>query len=356
MMTATIVDEASSDAERAIAVTTASDADERDWEQYVTAHRDATGYHAWGWRRVFKQAFGHESSYLVAREGNRIVGLLPLVFIKSAIFGRSLTSMAFLNYGGVIADSADAARRLLAAARETATRLRCSHVELRHIERRFPDLPCREHKVTMHLPLTVGMWDRLDRKVRNQIRKAQKSELTVERGGENLRAEFYEVFARNMHDLGTPVYTPELFAQVLRQFPDRTAIHVVRLGVRPIAAGLTYGTRRRIEVPWASSVRDFNALCPNHLLYWNIIESAAQEGYDLLDFGRSTPNEGTYRFKEQWGAQPVPLHWEYLLTSGAELPPIAAGHPKFKLMVEAWKRLPLFVASRLGPAIVRGIP
>jgi len=340
----------------ATTVDVATDADASAWDGYVESHPDVTGYHAWAWRRVFKNAFGHDSVYLIARDGARVVGVLPLVHIRSALFGRTLTSMAFLNYGGIVADSDAAAQALLAAAGEEATRLRCRHVELRHKARQFPDLPCRQHKVTMVLALEDGMWERLDRKVRNQVRKAQKSELVVERGGVELRGEFYRVFARNMRDLGTPVYSPRLFDEVLGQFAGRAHLHIVRLGAQPVAAGLTFRTGRMVEVPWASSIREHNSLCPNHLLYWSILESALADGCDALDFGRSTPHEGTYKFKEQWGAQPVPLHWEYVLAAGSSVPDTGPANPKFSLLIGAWKKLPLPIATMIGPHIVRGIP
>jgi serine/alanine adding enzyme len=334
----------------------ATETDAAPWDEFVRAHADATGYHEWAWRGVFKRALGHDSFYLVAREAQRIVGALPLVHIKSPIFGRTLTSLAFLNYGGVVATSEAAAAALIDAARELANEFRCHHVELRHKSRRFPLLPCRQHKVAMLLELGPGMWDRLDRKVRNQIRKAQKSGLTVNDGGVRLLDEFYEVFARNMRDLGTPVYSSRLFTEVLTAFPDRSRVWIVRLGSKPIAAGLTFRTGQTVEVPWASSIRDFNALCPNHLLYWSVIESAVRDGCDILDFGRSTPNEGTYKFKEQWGATPTPLYWEYVLAEGTQLPNLGPSNPKFHLMIEAWKKLPLKVATTLGPHVVRGIP
>jgi serine/alanine adding enzyme len=152
------------------------------------------------------------------------------------------------------------------------------------------------------------------------------------------------------------VYTSRLFEAVLSEFPERTAIHVVRQGSLGVAAAVTFVTGKGIEVPWASSIRDFNALCPNHLMYWDIIERAVEDGLQRLDFGRSTPQEGTYKFKEQWGAAPVPLHWEYITVGEAALPEIAAGNPKYRVMVDLWKRLPLGVATWLGPWIVRGIP
>ena len=186
------------------------------WESFVNARGDAAGYHAWDWQRVFTRAFGHECVYLMARSGARVEGILPLVQIKSLIFGNTLTSLPFLNYGGVMADTTDAAEALVQTAGEEARRRRCGHVELRHVEPQFPALPCKRHKVSMRLGLGDNLWDGLDRKVRNQIRKAEKSGLVVERGGEELVGDFYTVFARNMRDLGTPVYSRRLFEEVLR--------------------------------------------------------------------------------------------------------------------------------------------
>jgi FemAB-related protein (PEP-CTERM system-associated) len=339
-----------------IAIHRASDEDAARWDQFVATQPLATGYHNWAWRDVFARAFGHESIYLMALDREGVCGVLPLVQINSLVFGRTLTSLPFVNYGGVAARSPEAAAALQADAAASARERRCRHVELRHIGRQFPDLPCKQHKVTMKLTLVRDLWDALDRKVRNQIRKAQKSGLASEHGGAELLPDFYRVFARNMRDLGTPVYDQRFFAEVLRAFPDRTRLHVVRLNGQPIAAGLTFRTGGTTEVPWASSVRDYNNLCPNHLLYWSVIEAALAGGGDTLDFGRSTPDEGTFKFKQQWGAMPVPLHWEYPLVADGVVPNATPTNPKYRMAIEVWKKLPLGVATFLGPRIVRAIP
>jgi FemAB-related protein (PEP-CTERM system-associated) len=328
------------------------------WNEYVLRHSDATGYHEWAWRDVFQRAFGCQVLYFAARRGPEIVGVLPTVFLDSWLFGRALVSLPFLNYGGVLADDDHAARALLAAAIAAARELGCRHVEMRHFHRQFADLPCKRHKVTMRLPLRQpsGLWEHLDRKARNQVRKAQKSGLIYRQGGSELLGSFYAVFARNMRDLGTPVYSSRLFAEVLGAFPDRARIHVVAHDSTPVAAGLTFETNGTVEIPWASSVRDFSALCPNHLLYWNALDDAAARGCSTFDFGRSTPHEGTYKFKEQWRAQPVPLYWEYGLLDGGELPNTSPTNPKFRLAIATWKRLPLAVANRIGPRIAQAIP
>ena len=337
-------------------VTVASPADRGEWEQFVASRGDDAGYHAWDWQRVFENAFGHRAVYLVARRGEQLAGVLPLVEIKSRIFGNTLTSLPFVNYGGVIADSSDAADVLVAAARDQAQARRCGHVELRHVAPQFPHLPCKSHKVSMRLSLGPALWETLDRKVRNQIRKAEKSGLVVERGGADLVGDFYKVFARNMRDLGTPVYSRRLFDEVLSAFPDRSQLHIVRLKGEPVAAGFTYRTPTMVQLPWASSIREFNPLCPNVLLYWDAIQYAQETGATVFDMGRSTPNEGPFKFKAQWGAQAVPLHWEYQLLTPGAMPNVSPANPKFQLAIALWQKLPLAVTMRVGPMIVRAIP
>lgn len=339
-----------------LTVTAATPADRDDWQHYVSSAQDEAGYHDWGWRDVFKRAFDHDSIYLIARRDRVVTGVLPLVEIKSLLFGHTLTSLPFLNYGGVLADDLASGQALVAASRREAEARHCRHVELRHVTAQFPDLPCKQHKVSMRLPLSPGMWERLDRKVRNQVRKAEKSGLTVDRGGAELVDDFYTVFARNMRDLGTPVYSRRLFEEVCGVFADRTTIHVVRLEGRPVAAGLTYRTERMTQLPWASSIRDYNALSPNTLLYWDAIQLANEAGCAVFDMGRSTPNEGTFKFKQQWGAEPLPLNWEYQLQSEQAMPNVSPANPKFQLAIALWQRLPLALTLRVGPMIVRAIP
>lgn len=346
-----------------LTVALAGEADRSAWDTFLTSRvsgsgsGSVSGYHEWAWRTVFRRSFGHDCFYLIARRAaGELEGILPLVEVKGLLFGRMLTSLPFVNYGGMVASSEAVAHELIDSAIELARQRGCDHIELRHTRRQFADLPCKQHKVAMQLRLEPNMWDRIDRKVRNQIRKAQKSGLTAEIGGAEALSDFYAVFARNMRDLGTPVYARRFFEEVLRAFPDRARALIVRLEGKAVAAAVSYRTGATMEVPWASSIRDYNALCPNHILYWKVIESALADGCEILDFGRSTPDEGTYKFKEQWGAAPVPLHWEYCLLRNGHLPDHSPKNPKFRLAIEAWKRCPLWLANTAGPLIVRWIP
>jgi len=344
---------------------TVSDAvDAAEWDAYVSSHPDATRYHPWAWRAVFERVFGHETIYLAARRrsagGGRaaIIGVLPLVSFRSALFGRFLVSLPFVNYGGVLADDGGAASELVNAARAEAGRRRAGYVELRHTRRMFPGLPARQHKVAMTLALPPGedaAWKGFDNKVRNQVRKAEKSNLEARVGGAELVGDFYAVFCRNMRDLGTPVYSRRLFEEVALTIPG-TRVFSIRLNGAPVAAGITIGYRDAVENPWASSLREHRALNPNMLLYWTMLRDAIGRGFKIFDFGRSTPGEGTYHFKKQWGAVESPFYWEYVLGGKASLPDHSPKNAKFSLAISAWQRLPLGIANALGPRIVRNIP
>jgi serine/alanine adding enzyme len=252
------------------------------------------------------------------------------------------------------------AQALLAEAIALAQARRWKHLEIRHLEQRFQNLEAkRDHKVAMYLALAENetkQWEAVDRKVRNQVRKAQKSNFTTAVGGGELVDEFYSVFARNMRDLGTPVYARRLFADIARLFPQQVKLYVVRDKTTPIAASLTFGWRSTVEVPWASSLKEYRSQCPNMLLYWEMLRTAVVDGYQTFDFGRSTPDEGTFHFKRQWGAEPHPMCWEYWLPAGRTLPNQSPKNPKFAAAISVWQRLPLPLTTLLGPRVVRGIP
>jgi FemAB-related protein (PEP-CTERM system-associated) len=336
-----------------------ADATEGEWDRFVARHPHASPYHGWRWRRVFERAFGHETLYLAARDHGSIVAVLPLVIFNSRIFGRFAVSLPFVNYGGVLARDHASAVFLLQQASALAAERRLAHVELRHTARQFPDLEARTHKVGMLLRLerdTAKAWESLDRKVRNHVRKAQKNQLTSRIGGAELLDRFYGVFARNMRDLGTPVYSRRFFAEVLAAFPDTARVFLVDSGDVTVAGAITLSHRDTLDNPWASSLREYRSLAPNTLMYWRMVEHAIETRHAVFDFGRSTPGEGTFQFKQQWGAEATPLNWEYVLANGRTLPNLSPSNPKFRAAIALWTRLPLAVANRLGPHIVRSIP
>lgn len=330
-----------------------------EWDAYVASLPAATNYHQYAWRRVVEKAFGHDTHFLAVREEGRMCGVLPLVHMKSRLFGSFLVSLPFFNYGGVLADSPEAEESLLKKAEDLRKETGAAHVELRHYRSKVDVLPAKQHKVTMVLKLestAEAQWKAFNAKLRNQIRKAEKCGLTTAVGGLELLDGFYDVFARNMRDLGTPVYGKEFFRHILSELPDTTRIIAVKHDSGAIAAGILTWFAGTVEIPWASSIADYKSMCPNNMLYWEALQFAIGMGAERFDFGRSTPDEGTFNFKKQWGAEPEPLSWQYLMEAGASLPDLNPKNPKFDMAIRVWQKLPVVLTRVLGPRIVRSIP
>ena len=336
-----------------------SDAEAARWEEFVRASPAATCYHLWSWKQVVERSFEWPSYYLMAEEGGRVVGLLPLVWQRSALFGSFLTSLPFLNAGGILADSKQAERALFDEAVAIARRVGAASIEFRHREPHDLGLPIKANKVTMMLPLHSDWrvtWKALDNKTRNLVRKSQSFELTAEFGGAGYLEDFYAVFAHNMRELGTPVYSRKFFAETLQAFPRETFLCRIRHGGKTIAASFLCGFRECIEAVWSSSLHTHLHLKPNMFLYWSLLSHFGARGYRVFDFGRSSIGSGTYAFKRQWGAQPVPLFWDTWLSGDGGLPERTPENPKYKLAIRVWQQLPLPITKLIGPRIVRCLP
>ena len=340
----------------AVQVDLLCEADTPLWEAYAKTH--AGNYHRFGWRRVIEESFGQTTYYLAAKVDGRVCGLLPLVLIKSWLFGRSLVSMPFFNDGGIVADGPEVEAALLKRAKEIAAETGAGHVELRQSAKKSWGLPVKTHKVAMRLALPPSadlLWEAFPGKLRSQIRRPIKAGMTVCWGGLDQVDPFYRVFSINMRDLGTPVYGKNFFRNILRAFPSDRTICVVYHAGQPVAAAFLSRFGKTMEIPWASSLRQFGALSPNMLLYWSVLSEACNQGCARFDFGRSTPDEGTYRFKQQWGAEPQPLYWYYLQDAGRPLPDVSVKNAKYQLAIRLWQTLPVWFTQQVGPRIVRGI-
>jgi serine/alanine adding enzyme len=333
--------------------------DEAAWDAFVRAHPAGSLYHLAGWRHLIADVFGHGSHYLLGRdEAGAIVAVLPLVRVRG-LFGDYMVSLPYFTYGGPLGASEAAEAELMHAAGALAGELGVGHVEFRGFHVREPAWPVRTDKVTLHRPLAAdedGLVKSLSKQRRRLVKKAQDGKSEILHGGAELLGDFYAVFARNMRDLGTPVYGRDFFAAMLARFPEAARIIAVRREGRPAGAAFLLGFGERLEVPWVSTVREMNAHNVNVLLYWEQLRHAVAAGYRVFDFGRSSVDSGTYGFKRQWGAEPVQLHWQYWLAPGRGMPGLTPSSPKFRLAVRAWQHLPLALANRLGPRIVKDLP
>lgn len=304
------------------------------------------------------RVFGHECLYLEARDGKgELRGVLPLVRVKSVLFGHFVVSMPFVNYGGPLGDR-DAVSALATAA---TTEAKASGATLMELRSRVPldlELPVSHRKVTVLLAVPEGgpdaLWSILPSKLRSQVRRPQKEGVTVRFGPDEVLP-FYTVFARHMRDLGTPVQSRRLFEAIAETFPDDAWYGCAYLGSTPIAAGAGFRWGDEFEMTWASALREHNRIAPNMLLYWAFMERCARHGVRVFNFGRCTPGSGTHRFKRQWGGDDRPLWW-YQWARGRRAATPSPDDGAYAWGPRVWQRLPVGVANALGPRIVRSIP
>jgi serine/alanine adding enzyme len=335
-------------------------AQEAEWDAYVRSRATVPVYFGQAWRRLVTDSLGCESHYLMARSADgSVAGVLPLMRLRSFLFGDFLVSLPYVSSGGVVSGSKAADESLITQAGLLARELGVSHVEIRERQPRDPQWPVRTDKVIMELPLEANadiQWSQMGSKLRSQIRRPEREGAESITGGAELLPDFYCVFARNMRDLGTPVYSLGFFRRILECLGGVAEIVLVRLKGIPVAAGLLVHHGHVTEIPWASANRDYNRMGVNMHLYWACIRRAIEKGAQIFDFGRSSRESGTYQFKRQWGAEPVQLHWHYWLANGRAMPGLTPDNPKFAAAVRLWKLLPVPVANVIGPHVVRHLP
>ncbi|PKN64996.1 MAG: hypothetical protein CVU57_12800 [Deltaproteobacteria bacterium HGW-Deltaproteobacteria-15] len=329
-------------------------ADEANWDAYVHRHPDSTHCHLTGWKHVIENTYGHRSYYLLAEDGPEVVGLLPLFLIKSLLFGNQLVSMPFLDCGGVLGNSQEVIEALVRQVMKLGIELKVDSVELRQTTPFNTESgswrPTGQNKVRMVLqlpPSSEDLFRSFKAKLRSQIRRPQKEGMRKVLGGSELLGSFYEVFSTSMRDLGSPVHAAKLFREVCKQLNAK--VSVVYHGDRPAAAAIMILFHDNAQIPWASSLKKYNAFSPNMLLYWTLLEYACNQGGRYFDFGRSTNGEGTYRFKLQWGTDPVPLNWRKWSKDGGNGTGLNTHRATFQLASKTWQRLPLPVTVWLGP-------
>lgn len=329
-----------------------------EWDSFGSAQAGWTAFHRLAWRDVISDLYGHECPYLCARDGEgKIVGILPLVRVKSALFGHFLVSMPFVSYGGPVG-SPEAVRLLAAEADAIAARTGVDLLELRSAIPLDTTWEVSHRKLTVVLPLVPGDGDAtfksLKSKVRSQTRRPMREGLEVRMGRDQVAA-FHTVFSHHMRDLGTPTLPLAWFERLADAMGDDMWIACGWLNGRPISVGAGFRWHNEFEITWAASLREFNSISPNMGVYWTLIERAATEGLSRFNFGRCSPDSPTHKFKSQWGAVDEPLYW-YRGPSGRAASTPRPDSKGFSLATRVWKHLPLPVATWLGPRLVRFIP
>jgi len=333
--------------------------DQQRWDAYVLNHPDGSPYHLFAWKRAVEEAYHHHCPYLFAEHNNQLVGVLPLVQIRLPGVMNQLVALPYCDMGNCLSDTDEIQDLLLDALLTMQGNLKCGKVNLRGTLREtllknkeFHAEITGKVSMVLHLPpSSEQLWASFKSKLRSQIHKAEKNGITFSWSNQEHIDEVYSVFCKNMHELGSPVHSRHWLDRILMHFGQRAKVGLVHSQNNVVGMGLLLLGQQSVSIPWASTLRASNHLGPNMLLYWNLLQFSADNGFKHFDFGRATIDEGTYKFKKQWGAEPRPLPWYSNKAAYREPHHPAQRFDKRALCGSLWKKLPLLAANTLGPHI-----
>jgi len=327
------------------------------WEAFVMRCPSATFFHRIGWREIIESVFRHRTHYLVARRNGEVCGVLPLAEIRSRLFGHSLVSLPFAVYGGPAADDAEAAQALIAAAADVTRARKADHLELRNRQPQCADWPRQDLYVTFRreiLPDVDANMLAIPRKQRAMVRKGMKSGLRSEIDPSVDR--FFALYSDNVHRHGTPPFSKAYFARLLEVFGDRSEVlTVVDAAGTPMSSVLSFYFRDEVLPYYAGDALAARDNAANDFKYWELMRRACERGLRIFDYGRSKRGTGSFDFKKNWGFEPTPLAYEYLLLVGDKVPENNPLNPKYRAVIALWRRMPRAVVNAIGPMIVRNL-
>lgn len=329
------------------------------WNRHIAATAGGTFYHRYEWAAVNRESFGHESFMLEAASDGRTIGVLPLTLVTSLPFGRILSSMPFVNYGGPCSTLPEASEALVRAACDLARERSTRYLELRCATALETSLPASTRKISMTIGLKPDpddLWNAFSSKHRTNIRRSYKNDLSVVSGTLELLDTFFKVMEMSWRSLGTPLYARSYFERILRTFPEDTRIFVCQRGSEPVAVAFNGYFGDTVEGMWAGGTPAARSLQANYVLYWEMLQDACRRGFAHYHLGRSTAESGAEDFKKKWNAESRQLYWYNYRPDGGTPAELNVDNPKFRLAIATWRRLPLWATRLLGPAVARGIP
>ncbi|MBN7797450.1 FemAB family XrtA/PEP-CTERM system-associated protein [Parahaliea mediterranea] len=340
-----------------LSVRAAGAADEALWDAYVGRHEHATFFHRFGWSRVLRQAFGHQPHFLVAEEGGRLRGVLPLAEVRSYLFGRSLTSLPFCVYGGDLADDREAAGALREAACELAARMKVGALELRSTRDSGFGWPTKDLYYTFRKQLESdhdANLKAIPNRQRAMIRKGIAEGLRSEETADIKR--LYRVYSESVRNLGTPVFARRYLEILQREFAGDCRLLMIADDDGDVAGVMSFYHRGEVLPYYGGSVaraRDIKGC--NHFMYWELMRRSVEEGVLGFDFGRSKRDTGPFSFKKNFGFEPSSLPYEYHLVTRDSVPNLSPSNPRYARLIDTWRRIPLPVANTIGPFLARSL-
>jgi len=339
------------------AIRLATEADAIQWNRFAEAQTGASIAHLFEWKKVFERAYGRQTHNLCVFADRECVALLPFVHMRGRLGGNRLVSLPYLDQGGILASESADRSLLQEACLSLAQRLKVRGLDFRGSSPfdRSGNLPTSRFRFLLELgDSRESLWNVIGPKVRNQIRKSEREGLSTRRVGVDQLGDFHRIMARNMHRLGSPVHGLRFFESIASELRNRFSLYLTfdETG-NTVAGGVALRFKSTVTVPWASSLPEARSSCPNHSLYWRVLQDALESGSKIFDFGRSSQGTGTFHFKKQWRAQTVPLQWTSVDTSGNPVTEEYLDPRQNAGLARMWSLMPGLLADRLGP-VIRG--
>lgn len=326
------------------------------WDAFVRSSSRTTFFHLSGWKEVIERAFGHSTHFLLAETQGSIIGVLPLARVKSILFSDALVSLPFCVYGGIAAESDMARAALCSKAMELARDLRVDYLETRNRAPTNTGWPTKDLYVTFRRILDPDPEENMravPRKQRAMIRKGIKAGLKSE--VEDGVGRFFRAYSESVRNLGTPVFSRKYFELLCDVFSDACEIMTVTESGRVISSVMSFYFKDEVLPYYGGGTKEARPLKANDFMYWELMRRACERGIRVFDYGRSKKGTGSYSFKKNWGFDPQPLSYEYFLVRSDQVPDVNPLNPKYRFFINAWKRLPLPVANRIGPMLAKSL-
>ena len=303
---------------------------DRRWDAFVEDHPFGWLCHLSGWKEVLDRSFRHmKAHYLVLLLGNEIHAALPVFEVRSWLTGNRLVSIPFATICDPLVSSDDELAQLVEAVIGLSRKRMIKSIEIRTLESwpHFGGSPLNVGGKYKHhyIPLKKSP-DELMKSfhrscVRQRISRAMNSGIEVSAGKtESDLRDFYRLHVLSRKRLCLP---PQPYAFIKSLFdifhPDgRANLILGKKDGNPIAALLLLRFKGRVSAEYAVYDDSYLNISPIHLLFWEAIRTASEDGFKVFDFGRTLPlNTNLMDFKDRWGTVVSDMPQFHYPSSGA---------------------------------------
>ena len=310
-------------------VDTVESVNRNQWNQVVENAQVGRVYHRYGWLRAVEVGTEYEPRHLVVSKNGNPVGLFPNFVVESDSLPIKHLSSPKPGPTGPIAmtDEEEAIQLLLDAVPAVcddatiSNQIQTSGPEFSRYHELFRENGYEQRLVYGDFTLDIDRdWEDvlagMDSSRRRAIKKAHDREYEIvdESVTEESMAAFYEGFSSVM-DRVDGRKTPRRFWLELADFADRLKLLTLRAdgGDRGTILLTLDDERSTIHYESSAITEDHFEYNPSELLHERAIKWGQEHGYDTYNFGGTDLDfrDGVFRFKEQFGARPMPaLAWE----------------------------------------------